>query len=229
MLDVHLPHKGIYGFWEFFIHLFTITVGLLIATQIESCVEWRHHGHLAEEARESLRAEIQSNLNDLRRAVPGLKQWREQIDADLVEMKRIQENPDNVKNQHTILAIGFNAITLSDTAWRTAQSTGALAYMPYEEAERYASIYQAQAALMALEDKPLEDVAAINGLIAKYHFDSRQSVRIARAQASALAEKLDLMRLRLSMGSTLLEADIEHREAFLKNREARRTLSDNLP
>jgi hypothetical protein len=101
--------------------------------------------------------------------------------------------------------------------------------MPYEEAERYASIYQAQAALMALEDKPLEDVAAINGLIAKYHFDSRQSVRIARAQASALAEKLDLMRLRLSMGSTLLEADIEHREAFLKNREARRTLSDNLP
>jgi hypothetical protein len=67
-----------------------------------------------------LRAEIQSNLNDLRRAVPGLKQWREQIDADLVEMKRIQENPDNVKNQHTILAIGFNAITLSDTAWRTA-------------------------------------------------------------------------------------------------------------
>jgi hypothetical protein len=26
-------------------------VGLLIATQIESCVEWRHHVHLAEEAR----------------------------------------------------------------------------------------------------------------------------------------------------------------------------------
>jgi hypothetical protein len=90
-------------------------------------------------------------------------------------------------------------------------------------------ICQAQAALMALEDKPLEDVAAINGLIAKIHFDSKQSARITRAQASALAEKLDLMRLRLSMGSTLLEADIEHREAFLKNREARRTLSDNLP
>jgi glycerol-3-phosphate dehydrogenase len=49
MLDVHLPHKGIHGFWEFFIHLFTITVGLLIATQIESCMEWRHHVHVAEE------------------------------------------------------------------------------------------------------------------------------------------------------------------------------------
>jgi hypothetical protein len=41
MLDVHLPHK-LHGFGEFLLHLFTISVGLLIATQIESCVEWRH-------------------------------------------------------------------------------------------------------------------------------------------------------------------------------------------
>jgi hypothetical protein len=61
MLDVHLPHKSIRGFSEFLIHLFTITVGLLIATQIESCVEWRHHMHLAEEARVALRAEIEHN------------------------------------------------------------------------------------------------------------------------------------------------------------------------
>ncbi len=44
MLDVHLPHK-LHGFWEFLLHLFTITVGLLIAVQIESFVEWRHHLH----------------------------------------------------------------------------------------------------------------------------------------------------------------------------------------
>ncbi len=31
MLDIHLPHKSIRGFSEFLIHLFTITVGLLIA------------------------------------------------------------------------------------------------------------------------------------------------------------------------------------------------------
>jgi len=30
-----------HGFGEFLLHLFTITAGLLIAVQIESCVEWR--------------------------------------------------------------------------------------------------------------------------------------------------------------------------------------------
>ena len=87
MLDVHLPHKGIRGFSEFLIHLFTITVGLLIAVQIESCVEWRHHLHLAEEARVALRAEIEHNLKDLKAAQPGLKAWREQIDADFEAMQ----------------------------------------------------------------------------------------------------------------------------------------------
>jgi hypothetical protein len=49
MLDVHPPHKSIEGVGEFFLHLFTITVGLLIAVGIEAAVE-RHQaiwqGHL---------------------------------------------------------------------------------------------------------------------------------------------------------------------------------------
>ena len=62
MLDVHAPHIKLHGFGEFLVHLLTITVGLLIATQIESCVEWRHHVHVAREAREALREEIELNL-----------------------------------------------------------------------------------------------------------------------------------------------------------------------
>jgi hypothetical protein len=228
MLDVHLPHKGIKGVWEFFIHLFTITVGLLIATQIESCVEWRHHVHLAEEARQSLRAEIQHNLNDLKQALPALKQWRAQIDTDLEEMERIQEHPEDIKNQHATLAISFSAAILHDTAWRTAQSTGALAQMPYEEAERYTGIYQAQAALMAIEDKPLEDVAAINGMIAKFNYHSNPSSRITREQASALAEKLGQMRMHLSIGASLLQADMELSSAYLENREPRHDFTETL-
>ena len=82
MLDVHLPHK-LHGVSEFFLHLFTITVGLLIAVQIESFVEWRHHLHLAEEARRSLRTEIEKNLKDLKEAQPLVKIYRQKIDDDL--------------------------------------------------------------------------------------------------------------------------------------------------
>jgi hypothetical protein len=221
MLDVHLPHKGIHGFWEFFIHLFTITVGLLIATQIESCVEWRHHVHLAEEARASLRAEIQKNQNDLKGMVPGLKKWLEQIDADLAIMERIQEHPEDMKNQHAPLAINFSVVSMSDTAWRTAQSTGALAYMPYEEAEQYTQIYKGQDALMALEDKPAEDAATIMGLIEKFRFHRSRSSKLTREQAGAMAEKLGVMRSHLSLGRSLLEEDIKFSDAFLANREPR--------
>ncbi len=43
MLDVHAPHSKIEGIKEFLLHLFTISVGLLIAVGIEGCVERYHH------------------------------------------------------------------------------------------------------------------------------------------------------------------------------------------
>ena len=229
MLDVHLPHKGIRGFSEFLIHLFTITVGLLIAVQIESFVEWRHHIHLAEEARASLRTEIEQNLKDLKKAQLGLKAWREINDADLAAMRRIQDHPDDPDAQHTKLEVNASGITLEDTAWRTAQSTGALAYMPYEEAERYSNIYQAQVALIAMEDKPLEDAAQILGLIEKTNFHSSRSHKITAAEAGELAEKFGQMRLHLANGNTLLQMSIEQSEAFIENRKARESFQENLP
>jgi hypothetical protein len=227
MLDIHLPRK-IHGFGEFLLHLFTITVGLLIAVQIESCVEWRHHLHLAEEARVALRAEIEHNLEQLKGVQPGLKVWREQIDADLKMMQRIQDNPNDSMAQHASLTVNSSGISFPDTAWRTAQSTGALAYMPYEEAERYSSIYQAQAALLALEEKPREDVVEIVGLIDKYRFHSGPSSKITAEQAGALAEKFGQMRMHLADGDTLLQVAIELDEAYLENRKPRSNFSEIL-
>jgi len=217
MLEAHAPHKPLHGVWEFLLQLFTISVGLLIAAQIESCVEWRHHVHLAEEARTNLRAEIQKNLNDLKNAQPGMKRWQQTIHADLESMTRIQEHPNDLSAQHATLTVKFSGITLSDTAWRTAESTGALAYMPYEEAERYSSIYQAQAAFLAFEEKPAEDVGGILGLIARYHWSD--TTRITEEQASAVAERLGQMELHLARGDLLLQVCIEDSSAYLENRK----------
>jgi hypothetical protein len=68
MLGVHAPHKPLHGVGEILVHLLTITLGLLIATQIDSCMEWRSHVHLAAEARASLRVEIENNLKDMQDA-----------------------------------------------------------------------------------------------------------------------------------------------------------------
>ena len=226
MLDVHLPHGKLHGLRDFLLHLFTITVGLLIAVQIESCVEWRHHVHLAQEARESLRTEIEQNLKDLQAAQTGLQAWRKAVDDDLAVVARIQLHPNDPAAQKASIQISASGIRLRDTAWRTAQATGALAYMPYEEAQRYASIYQAQAALTELQDKPADDVAAILGLISKFKWGDNG--RITADQAGAFAERLGQMRVHLAAGAVAIHACIESDSAFLENREPRRDFTESL-
>lgn len=226
MLDVHAPHHKLEGTREFLFHLFTITVGLLIATQIESCVEWRHHVHLAEEARQSLREEIEHNLKDLRDAEPNLQAWRKQIADDLKTMNKILEHPGDPAAQRANLSISAHSISLRDTAWRTAQSTGALAYMPYEEAQRYARIYQAQESLLAIEQKPGDDVAAIFGLINKFHW--HENGTIPADQAAAVAEKLGIMQVHLATASAILKENVEVNQAFLEGREAKDTFEEDV-
>jgi len=45
MIDVHAPHGGVHTWKDFWIHLGTITLGLLIAISLEQSVEWMHHLH----------------------------------------------------------------------------------------------------------------------------------------------------------------------------------------
>lgn len=222
MLDVHLPHKSLHGFREFFLHLFTITVGLLIATQIESFVEWRHHVHLAEEARASLRKEIASNVKYLQMGQTGLKQWQTETQANLAILERMEDQPKDSKGQPVSLMANATITGAFDTAWKTAQSTGALAYMPYEEAQRYSLIYMALASLKETQGKPLEDMTAISGLAAKFHMQAGDTTIVAKQltadQASALAEKYGQLDQHLGYASLTLNICIETSQAFLQNR-----------
>jgi hypothetical protein len=65
MLDVHPPHEKMHGFKDFLLHLFTITVGLLIALALEGCAERWHHRELRREADENLRQEIRDNTEEI--------------------------------------------------------------------------------------------------------------------------------------------------------------------
>jgi hypothetical protein len=43
MLDVHPAHHAASTWRDFFIHIITIVIGLLIAIRFEQTVRWRHH------------------------------------------------------------------------------------------------------------------------------------------------------------------------------------------
>jgi hypothetical protein len=61
MLDVHPPHTPTHTWRDFFIHIATIVVGLLIAIGLEQTVELIHHAHQRRELREALRSTTEIN------------------------------------------------------------------------------------------------------------------------------------------------------------------------
>jgi len=64
MLDVHPPHHAANSWRDFFIHIATIVVGLLIAIALEQTVEAIHHRHQRNELIEQLDAEHHQTLKD---------------------------------------------------------------------------------------------------------------------------------------------------------------------
>jgi hypothetical protein len=67
MLDVHPPHEAAHTWKDFFIHIATIVLGLLIAIGLEQTVEALHHRHEAAELRERLHTESEQILHDAQR------------------------------------------------------------------------------------------------------------------------------------------------------------------
>jgi hypothetical protein len=63
MLDVHPPHAPTHTWKDFFIHVGTICVGLLIAVGLEQMVEAIHHRHVREELRHALREDCKINVD----------------------------------------------------------------------------------------------------------------------------------------------------------------------
>ena len=155
------------GWKDFFIHLITISIGLLIAVGIEGCVELHREHKLVREARETMREEIQHNSDKMKEAVVTLDQQMETMKKNIAVLTRIQENPKDKAAQDAQIDADFSIIGLRETAWKTAQTTGALTYMPYAEAQRYSDVYGAQRELLDQQNKILEDEAEFIGLMKK--------------------------------------------------------------
>jgi hypothetical protein len=172
-MDVHAPHKPITTTSEFFLHLFTITIGLLIAVGIEGLVRYFHHRHLVHEAEATLRTEIQYNEGNMASALDSIHQEQAAIDKDIAALKRIQANPNDKDAQNATLSAQFRIVGLRNTAWTTAQATGALAYMPYDKARTYSEIYDEQNSFSTAEDKTLEDEALFMGVAQKFQDGSK--------------------------------------------------------
>jgi hypothetical protein len=164
MIDVHAPEHGINGVRDFFIHLFTITIGLLIALGLEAGAEAIHHRHQRQEAETLIRREIQDNLTKLRDGAP-------------IATAELHQSQPGVLNEKDFL---FQEAPIQDAAWRTANSTGALDYMDYAEVERFSDAYKEQAMLQSMEEQALEDYLELIPVLVNHSKDGVPSPEAAK-------------------------------------------------
>lgn len=145
MLDVHPPHAAIHGWRDFFVHIATITIGLLIAIGLEQTVEYIHHREQLSDARRAITAE----LNDNRR-IAKLN------DAEFVRVKAMLAKDMEILRTSwaanapvtTGLNYGWLFYRTPDGAWQTAKQNGALSLMPNGELQDYVYDYAVFSAFM---------------------------------------------------------------------------------
>ena len=223
-LDVHAPHEPIHGVKDFLLHLLTITVGLLIAVGIEGCVELHREHKLVKEARATLREEIEDNSKVMEGALQDLQKEKSRVQKDMDLLTRIQVNPKDQVADGPSIDASFSNKSLKETAWKTAQTTGALSFMPYAEAQKYADIYQSQNEFLAAQDKIVEDEAQLLGVIGKTNVGHGP---VTREQASLMMERFGIWQAHLGYLDLMAKLTSLSDKAFLEGKEGPKSLHED--
>lgn len=163
MLDVHPPDTKIHGVRDFLLHLFTITVGLLIALALEGCAERWHQHRVRDEADRNLQQEIRDNeisLATTRNAIAS--EENNLIQTSRFLQARIQNKPFDLSG----VTLQFTNAALSDASWRTATATGALSFMDYGRVQQFASVYQEQELFSRLQLEAIDSYLQLHSYAA---------------------------------------------------------------
>lgn len=145
MLDVHPPHAAIHGWRDFFIHIATITIGLLIAVGLEQTVEYVHHLEQLHTAREEIADELDAN-----RRIAAINE------VEFVRVKNeLAKDAEILRASQSANAPPASALDYKwlfyrtpDGAWQTAKENGALSLMPHNELRGYVYDYAVLSAFM---------------------------------------------------------------------------------
>ena len=139
-MDVHAPHEPLHTWRDFWIHLGTITIGLLIAISLEQSVEGLHHVHQRHQLEDDLRAEGERNVEIVqkdRRLIAALRDW----ELDL------RKNVDTMRESGGKAGLGYIANPVpgqptvpSESVWTTAKESMLVALLPRAEAEMYSRL-----------------------------------------------------------------------------------------
>lgn len=156
MIDIHPPHHAAITRRDFFIHLFIVILGILIAIGLEQTVEAIHHRHQRHQVEHDLRTEAEKNLRliDL-----DYKFYDNQL-AALSALHQHVETLRASRGKH-LPASTQPAPALPSplywfplaSAWHTAKESSEIALLPREEAAMFDDLYFQNDRMSTFADK----------------------------------------------------------------------------
>ena len=157
-MEVHPPHHPLHSWKDFFIHIATITVGLLIAIGLEQSVEALHHRHQRHQLEEDLREEGERNRETVRKDIAyrtAFMVWtlevnhcaREALAGKIVPLPPRPDRSPEFQAQ-------YRYVVPSNSVWSVAKSSGEAALLPPWEALVYTRLYRVHELVTELD---LED------------------------------------------------------------------------
>lgn len=167
-MEIHPIHGSVLTLREFFVHLSIITLGILIALSLEGLLEWQHHRSLVREARENLAREISHNQKVVEKDLADIRKSEEELNKIIDTMQKLEK--DRKLAGHVDLNYSFGFDNPYFTSWNTANRSGAIQYMNYDEVEKYTETYDQQQDLVNLSRQalsPLTELSALNVIFAK--------------------------------------------------------------
>jgi hypothetical protein len=141
ILEVHPPHHPARSWEDFFIHIATIVVGLLIAVGLEQTVEGIHHRNERAELTEQMRAEAEHNVPVIQEDIDRLVAEYRYVDALRAALVGGEVTAQGV-NVHGVPPPGVmtQITTPSRGTWQAYQAAGVTALLPTDQAKLYARV-----------------------------------------------------------------------------------------
>jgi hypothetical protein len=155
-----VPNK--YTASDYFFSFVTITAGVLIALLINGLVEWNSNRALVAQARQTIADEVRRNQKDLDSTLPGMADDVKHLDNAITFANDLLATK---KTTVTELKLHLNLADVTAAGWHSAERTGALSHMPYEEVQRYSLLYDLQELFTEQQRALLGQLAAASSLI----------------------------------------------------------------
>jgi plasmid maintenance system antidote protein VapI len=146
MLDIHPAQRSANSWKEFFVHIATIVIGLLIAVGLEQTVEYFHHRHLAREARASIQRELTENVSIVQGNNNGLIAEERSLTKDLELLDSGTSDAQTLQ----ALQYSWDLRKIEDAAWSAARIDGSIALIPSHDIGAADYFYSSNSELIPL-------------------------------------------------------------------------------